>query len=50
MDRMRFYGEREYTIVFRNYGKISGASILHPHSQLVSLNFVPDIPRRELKF
>jgi len=53
MDRMKFYGEREYTIVFRNYGKISGASILHPHSQLVSMNFIPDIPRREaevLKF
>lgn len=49
MERMRFYRENAYTIVFRNYGKISGASILHPHSQLVSLNFVPDIPAKELE-
>ncbi len=47
MERMKFYRERDYTLLFRNYGKFSGASILHPHSQLVSLIFVPDIPMRE---
>lgn len=29
------------TIIFKNYGKEAGSSLLHPHSQLISTGFVP---------
>ncbi|MEO0139561.1 MAG: DUF4931 domain-containing protein [candidate division WOR-3 bacterium] len=47
MKRLMYYSERPYTIIFRNYGQLAGASILHPHTQLVSLDFVPEIPLKE---
>ena len=32
-------------IVFRNHGVISGASLRHPHSQVIALNIVPALVR-----
>ena len=32
-------------IVFRNHGAISGASLRHPHSQVIALNIVPALVR-----
>ena len=42
-DRARFHLEqgRVYAQVFVNHGKAAGASIEHPHGQLVALDFVP---------
>ena len=31
----------KYILVFRNHGKIAGASLEHPHSQLIALPMVP---------
>lgn len=41
---MRF----RYVMVFRNYGRAAGASVEHPHSQLVALPVVPATVSREL--
>jgi UDPglucose--hexose-1-phosphate uridylyltransferase len=38
-----------YVMVFRNYGRIAGASVDHPHSQLVALPVVPTAIARELE-
>lgn len=43
-DRMRYHldnPEVKSVILFRNYGPESGASLWHPHSQIVALDFVP---------
>lgn len=32
----------KYIVIFKNYGQFSGATLEHPHSQLVGLNFIPD--------
>jgi len=42
---MRF----RYVMVFRNYGRAAGASVEHPHSQLVALPVVPTAVQRELE-
>ncbi|RLF15857.1 MAG: hypothetical protein DRJ97_02800 [Thermoprotei archaeon] len=39
----------EYVAVFRNYGRLAGASIPHPHTQIVALPFIPDVVKLELK-
>jgi UDPglucose--hexose-1-phosphate uridylyltransferase len=39
----------KYIIVFRNYGKDAGASLEHPHSQLIALPIVPKRVKEELK-
>ncbi|MHB0912034.1 MAG: galactose-1-phosphate uridylyltransferase [Armatimonadota bacterium] len=42
--RMRELGEDprfKYILVFRNHGKVAGASLEHPHSQLIALPMVP---------
>lgn len=41
--------EIEYVLVFQNRGDEAGASVVHPHSQLIALNHVPDHPRSELE-
>jgi UDPglucose--hexose-1-phosphate uridylyltransferase len=48
-DRSRFHLERgsAYAQPFVNHGKTAGASIEHPHAQLVTLPIVP--PRVELR-
>ncbi len=37
-----------YVMVFRNYGRAAGASVEHPHSQLIALPVVPTTVTREL--
>ncbi len=34
----------EYPFLFKNHGKLGGASIDHEHSQIVGLPFIPEIP------
>jgi UDPglucose--hexose-1-phosphate uridylyltransferase len=48
-DRARFHlaAGRRYTQAFINQGKPAGASIEHPHAQLVALDFVP--PRAQAR-
>lgn len=36
----------KYTLIFKNYGKVAGASLEHPHSQLIAL---PIVPKRVLE-
>jgi len=38
-----------YTIVFKNEGKEGGASLEHSHTQLVSMDFVPDYVKKLAK-
>lgn len=48
-DRMRFLKKQpcvDYTILFHNHGKAAGASISHPHSQIITTPVIPpDISR-----
>jgi UDPglucose--hexose-1-phosphate uridylyltransferase len=37
-----------YMLVFRNYGKVAGATLSHPHSQLIALAITPRIVKEEL--
>ncbi len=37
-----------YTIVFRNYKAEAGASLSHPHSQLIALPFIPELMKEKL--
>ncbi len=37
-----------YTLVFRNYGAQAGASLAHPHSQIIALPIVPQLPKEKL--
>ena len=39
----------KYTLIFKNYGKAAGASLEHPHSQLIALPIVPKRILEELK-
>ena len=39
----------QYIQLFRNHGRAAGASIVHPHSQLIALPFIPAPVRRELE-
>ena len=38
-----------YVAIFRNYGREAGASIEHPHTQIVALPFTPEPIRREVR-
>jgi len=38
-----------YLSVFRNYGKVAGASIKHPHSQMVATPLIPPRVKSEIK-
>jgi UDPglucose--hexose-1-phosphate uridylyltransferase len=38
-----------YTMLFRNHGTIAGASLVHPHSQLIALPMVPHEAEVKLK-
>jgi UDPglucose--hexose-1-phosphate uridylyltransferase len=38
-----------YILVFKNHGAAAGASLEHPHSQLIALPIVPDFVREELE-
>jgi UDPglucose--hexose-1-phosphate uridylyltransferase len=37
-----------YIILFRNYGEAAGASLEHPHSQLIALPVIPNLVKEEL--
>ncbi|MBN2057435.1 MAG: galactose-1-phosphate uridylyltransferase [Candidatus Saganbacteria bacterium] len=37
-----------YTLIFKNYGKAAGASLAHPHSQLISTPITPRYVKLEL--
>lgn len=39
----------KYVLIFRNYGQAAGASLEHPHSQLIALPIVPKRVNEELK-
>ena len=39
----------EHVFVFRNYGKDAGASLPHPHSQIIAFPFVPTLIKQEIK-
>ncbi|MBS3736537.1 MAG: galactose-1-phosphate uridylyltransferase [Candidatus Bipolaricaulota bacterium] len=41
--------EIEYVSIFRNQGKQAGASLSHPHSQLIATTFVPSLLRTEYR-
>ncbi len=38
----------KYILVFRNHGKVAGASLEHPHSQLIALPMVPMQVKQEI--
>ena len=38
----------EYVLLFRNHGRVAGASLSHPHSQLIALPIVPKRAAEEL--
>lgn len=49
-DRYRYYRDHEdvkYVTIFKNWGKDSGASLSHSHSQLITLPFLPPHMKRE---
>lgn len=49
--RLRVLGEDErfrYLLVFRNYGVQAGASLAHPHSQIIALPILPQLPKEKL--
>jgi len=39
----------KYILIFKNYGKSAGASLEHPHSQLIALPIVPKRVQEELE-
>ena len=38
-----------YILVFKNHGAAAGATLEHPHSQLIALPIVPDFVREEIE-
>jgi UDPglucose--hexose-1-phosphate uridylyltransferase len=38
----------KYVQIFRNWGPLAGASLPHPHTQILAMPFVPEYPMREL--
>lgn len=39
----------KYALLFRNYGKVAGASLEHPHSQLIAMPMIPHHVRLEIE-
>ncbi len=46
--RIKAHSNKNYALLFRNYGRGSGASIVHPHTQLVAMDVVPEVVLREV--
>lgn len=42
------HGLRKYTLIFHNHGPSAGASIQHPHSQIMSIPVLPPDVRRSI--
>jgi len=38
----------KYILIFKNYGRSAGASLEHPHSQLIALPIVPKVVQEEI--
>jgi UDPglucose--hexose-1-phosphate uridylyltransferase len=52
LDRLRYLSSKdyvEYVSIFRNHGLEAGASLSHPHSQLVAMPFIPRVIDEEMK-
>jgi UDPglucose--hexose-1-phosphate uridylyltransferase len=52
LDRLTALSKKPYVkhvAIFRNHGKEAGASLSHPHSQLITTPFIPTILEEELK-
>ena len=52
LDRMAALSKKsyvEYVSIFRNYGHEAGASLSHPHSQLITTPFLPSLLEEELE-
>lgn len=39
----------KYILIFKNYGRVAGASLEHPHSQLIALPVIPKRVKEELR-
>ncbi len=39
----------KYVQIFRNWGPLAGASLPHPHTQILAMPFIPEYPMRELR-
>ncbi|MCX7957140.1 MAG: galactose-1-phosphate uridylyltransferase [Endomicrobia bacterium] len=39
----------EYILIFKNKGRLAGATLTHPHSQLIALPMIPIIIKQELQ-
>ena len=51
VDRLRHWEHdprMRYVLIFKNYGRAAGASLFHPHSQLIALPFIPPRITEEL--
>jgi len=48
-ERLEALRNHTYVLLFRNYGHGAGASIMHPHTQIVALDVVPDVVLREVE-
>ncbi|MBT8172015.1 galactose-1-phosphate uridylyltransferase [Candidatus Bathyarchaeota archaeon] len=52
IDRISELSKKSYIkhiSIFKNYGYEAGASLHHPHSQLITTPFIPTIPKKEMK-
>lgn len=49
MTKLSYEKNVKYVCLFRNYKLEAGASISHPHSQVIALPIVPPIVRREVR-
>jgi UDPglucose--hexose-1-phosphate uridylyltransferase len=38
----------KYVLVFKNHGKAAGASLAHPHSQIIATTVIPDVLKAKL--
>lgn len=51
-DRFQYHAEGaclEYIFIFHNHGRAAGASVWHPHSQLIALPIIPPDVRRSIR-
>ncbi len=51
-DRLKYFSTKpyvKYVSIFRNHGLDAGASLSHPHSQIISTPLIPKVVEEELK-
>lgn len=49
LEDLRLDGRLEYIQLFKNHGSFAGATLLHPHSQIIATGFVPAGVKAELQ-